>query len=153
MLGYAIRNARFIGRGKQRCLDVSAGQAGCGNVRRSLDAGSPAGLSALHHQPLEQRVVLGGPAHTEFEQLLAVAGFSRDVFARAASEYQARIGIAAQKSGSSCIVDVQAFEQRIKGVAAASAFGAEKLEAKVCKCLGLCLGWQSLHGLQYFADW
>jgi len=83
--------------------------------------------------------------------LLAVAGFGRHVLAGTARQQQARVGVAAQESGGGAVVDVQALEQGVGGVAAAGAFSAEQLEAEIGQRFGLGLRGQRLHRFEHLA--
>jgi hypothetical protein len=121
------------------------------HVRRGFNARGEAGGAAFNDQALEHGFVVGRPAHAELEQLLAVAGFCRDVLAGAACQQQAGVGIGAQKGRCRAVVDVQAFEQAVGGVAAAGAFGAEQLEAEIAEQVGLGLRGQGLNGFQNLA--
>ena len=73
-------------------------------------------------------------------------------FARASSQRQPCIGVAAHEGGGGCVIDVQALEQCVGRVVAAGAVCAKQLKAVVSQRVQLGLQRQSLDGFQYLGD-
>ena len=127
-----VWNVRFVGRGEQRIADHAAAHAHLRRERRGFDAGFEARAVAADAQPREvgrgQLGRLGGVAGDQLVELSVGVGANLDHLAGAACQQPAGDRVVADERGGRHVVDVQAAQQRVGGVAQARQVVAIELE-------------------------